>query len=150
MSHTYYQLLYHFVWSTKERRPIITANIKDSLYDYMGGTFRSLKCTPVLFGGVADHVHICVEVPPRYALAEIIRNVKVSSTKWVRQNYVSASGFEWQEGYGAFSVSPSAREAVLKYIRNQEAHHSQVNFKEEFLWLLKNHAIKYDEKYLWK
>ena len=97
-----------------------------------------------------DHVHLCVEIPPRFALADIMRNAKVSSSKWVHQNFLMCKDFEWQEGYGAFSVSPSSREAVLQYIRNQETHHKKCDFREEFLWLLQNNAVKYDEKYLWK
>jgi len=150
MTHTYYQLLYHLVWSTKERRPLITADLQNRLYEYIGGTFRSLKCFPILFGGIHDHVHLCVEIPPKYALADIVRNVKVSSSKWVRQNFPIKKEFEWQEGYGAFSVSPSCKEAVLQYIKNQEIHHKERNFREEFLLLLQKHAVKYDEKYLWK
>ncbi len=150
MTHTYYQLLYHLVWSTKERRRLITTDLQNRLYKYMGGIFRSLKCFPILFGGMPDHVHLCVEIPPRYAPADIVRKVKISSSKCVHQNFPMHTDFEWQEGYGAFSVSPSYREAVLQYIRNQEIHHKKRDFREEFLWLLQNHAVKYDEKYLWK
>ena len=99
---------------------------------------------------MADHVHICIEVPPKYSLSEIIKQVKVSSTKWVQSNFSVGKSFAWQEGFGVFSVSPSSKAAVLKYIQNQKEHHEGRSFKDEFLWLLKNHHVKFDEKFLWK
>ena len=93
MTHTYYQLLYHLVWSTKERRPSITIDLQNRLYEYMGGTFRSLKCFPLLIGGMPDHVHLCVEVPPKNALSDIIRDVKISSSKWIHQNFPIGKNF---------------------------------------------------------
>jgi len=150
MSHTYHQLIYHLVWSTKERQPLITPDIQNRLYEYMGGTLRSLACQPLLIGGMPDHVHFCVGIPPTLVPAEIIRSVKVASSKWVSQNFQIDKKFQWQEGYGAFTVGPSSKKAVLKYIKNQETHHKKRDFKEEFLWLLKNHDIEFEEKFLWK
>ncbi len=150
MAHTYYQLLYHLVWSTKERRPLITLDSQERLHEYLGGTFRDMRCHPILINGMPDHVHVCVEIPPTTSLSDLMKNVKVSSTKWVKQHFPTSKNFEWQEGYGAFSVSPSNKEAVFAYIKNQEAHHRKYDFKEEFLLLLKNHGIQFEEKYLWK
>lgn len=150
MTHTYYQLLYHLVWVTKERRSLIRTDLQNRLYEYMGGTFRELKCYPLLIGGMPDHIHACVEIPSGTALSDVLRTVKVSSTKWIRENFPLASEFAWQEGYGAFSVSVSSKEAVLRYISNQEEQHKKYDFREEFLLLLRNHGVSYDEKYLWK
>lgn len=150
MSHTYYQLLYHLVWSTKERQSLITIDFQRNLYEYMAGVFRSLKCYCILIGGMPDHVHVCIEIPPTLNISNIMRSVKVSTSKWVRQNCSVGRDFEWQEGYGAFSVSASNKNTLIQYIKNQEKHHKKYNFKEEFLLLLEKHGVQYEEKYLWK
>ena len=150
MTHTYTQLLYHLVWSTKERQPFIAKDFQSTLYEYMAGVFRSLKCHCILIGGMPDHVHVCIEMLPILNISEVMRTVKVSTSKWIRQNFSVGRDFEWQEGYGAFSVSASNKNALLQYIKNQEEHHSKYDFREEFLLLLQKHGVQYDEKYLWK
>ncbi len=83
-----------------------------------------------------DHVHVCAEIPPSINISEVMRNVKVSTSKWIKQNFSVGKNFEWQEGYGAFSVSPSNKNALIQYIKNQEQHHKKYDFREEFLLLL--------------
>ncbi|NGX41967.1 MAG: hypothetical protein K940chlam7_00241 [Chlamydiae bacterium] len=150
MSHTYHMLLYHLVWSTKNRCPFIIKSYQDRLYRYMGGTFRSLKCHPVQVGGMPDHIHALVSIPPNVTISEIVRNAKVSTNNWMSQTFPETKSFAWQKGYGAFSVSPSNSNAVITYIQNQETHHKKSDFKEEFIALLNKHGITFDEKYLWK
>ncbi len=150
MSHTYTQLLYHLVWSTKERQPFIPHDFQDRVYQYLAGTLKAKKCHPIQIGGMPDHIHILTEMNPDVAPAEVIRNIKVSATKWIKNTWPTFSNFAWQEGYGAFSVSASNREAVLNYIKNQEKHHKVKNFMDEFLELLDRHEVEYDIKYLWK
>jgi REP element-mobilizing transposase RayT len=150
MSHTYCQLLYHLVWSTKNRSPSIPSSFEERLHCYIGGAFKTKQCLPLQIGGMPDHVHVLVSIPPTILLSEIVRNVKVCTTKWMQQTDLINENFSWQEGYGAFSVSASNREGVTNYIQQQKEHHKKHNFKEEFLMLLGKHGIAFDEKYLWK
>ena len=121
MAHTYVQLFYHLIWSTKNRELSIPAAVQDRLHDYLGGAFKAKGCLPLQIGGMADHIHVLVTIPPAIAVAEIVRNVKVTTTKWVRDNFHQLNDFSWQEGYGAFSVSVSKQEVVKNYIQNQIA-----------------------------
>jgi len=148
MTHTYHKNYYHLVWSTKERLPAIIPEHKDQMFAYLGGTLKTLKCFPLQIGGMHDHVHILTIIPPHFAVANIIRDIKISSTKWMN-SLPNVKGFSWQEGYGSFTVSESQKEAVINYILNQEKHHQTRTFKDEFLELLKLHDVEYDEKYLW-
>jgi len=116
----------------------------------MAGTFRSLKCYCILIGGMPDHIHVCTEIPPSLNISDVMRNVKVSTSKWIKHTFSAGHDFEWQEGYGAFSVSASNKNALLQYIKNQEQHHRKYDFREEFLLLLQKNGVQYDEKYLWK
>ena len=150
MTHTYFQLFYHLVWSTKNRELSIPPLFEQRLHEYIGGAFKTKGCAPLQIGGMADHVHILLIIPPTIAIAEVIRNVKVSATKWVHEVNPHCQNFAWQEGYGAFSVSASNREIVANYIRNQKEHHKGRSFKDEFLVLLNQHGVDYEEKYLWK
>ena len=151
MAHTYFQLLYHLVWSTKDRKSLISDNqFEDRLHNYIGGSFKAKDCLPLQIGGMPDHLHALVTIPPTLQIAEVIRNIKVSSSKWAHQIYPEFSGFGWQEGYGAFSISASNREAVVNYIKNQKEHHKVRSFQDEFIALLDRYGINYDEKYLWK
>ncbi|MCE5293008.1 MAG: IS200/IS605 family transposase, partial [Chlamydiales bacterium] len=150
MAHTYVQLYYHIVWSTKDRLNYIPFSIEEPLHVFLGGAFKTKKCLPFQIGGMSDHIHILVSIPPTIAVAEVIRNVKVSSTKWMHKTYAQCHDFAWQEGYGAFSVSESKRETVIEYIKNQKEHHQGRSFQDEFLLLLEQHNVTYDPKYLWK
>lgn len=150
MTNTFHQLLCHFVWSTKDRLPLILTPMQKRLYEYLVGTFRSLRCYPYQIGGMPDHIHALVAVPPNIAISELLRNVKVSSSKWMMQTFRHQRVFAWQNGYGAFSVSPSGKDGVIKYIQEQEVHHLRYNFREEFLRILEEQGVAFEEKYLWK
>lgn len=150
MSHTYIQLFYHLIWSTKNRELSIPSAFEERLHEYLGGAFKTKMCSPLQIGGMADHIHALVTIPPTASVAEIVRNVKVTTTKWVHEINPQCKNFGWQEGYGAFSVSASKQEVVMNYIKNQKEHHQGRSFKEEFLILLNQHGVEYDEKYLWK
>jgi len=150
MSHTYYQQFYHLIWSTKDRKPLILESHQNRIYTYLGGVFRSLKCYPIQIGGMTDHVHALVIIPPTVLVVEAIRNVKVSTSKWISQNFSEIQEFSWQEGYGSFTVSSSHKEMVTNYIQNQKIHHQKYDFKTEFIKILKKYEISFDEKYLWK
>ena len=150
MPHTYFQLFYHLVWSTKNRVLSIPPLFEERLHGYIGGAFKTKGCLPIAIGGMPDHVHVWIAIPPTYVISEVVRNIKVATTKWVRETNPHCFDFAWQEGYGAFSVSVSNKNAVINYIKNQKEHHKGRSFKDEFLILLKQHEIEHDEKYLWK
>lgn len=150
MAHTYYQNYYHIVWSTKERMPLIPQESKDRVFEYVFGAMKSAGCAPLVVGGMTDHIHILAEVPPKYAVSEIIREVKVCTSKWVSSTILSCGQFAWQEGFGSFTVSASKKDIIFRYIHNQEMHHQSKTFKEEFIELLNMHSVKFDEKYLWR
>jgi putative transposase len=149
MSHTYTHLAIHIVFSTKDRTPSISVEIRPELFAYMGGIVRNFGGKPIIINGLADHVHLLISLPPTMALADALRVLKANSSKWVHESWPERSTFGWQTGYGAFSVSHSAVDDVTQYIQNQETHHRKYSFQEEFLALLKKHNIPYDEPYIW-
>jgi putative transposase len=154
MSHTYTYLATHIVFSTKDRAPLITSDLKSRLYAYVSGILRDLNSKPTAMNGTADHVHLLVWLPPTLALAEAMRVVKANSSKWVneelrRMEQRQGAKFGWQTGYAAFSVSRSGVDEVVRYIEQQEEHHRKFSFQEEFLALLKKHDIDFDERYIW-
>src|SRR5690242_757100 len=130
MPHSYTNLLYHVVFSTKDRRPLIDETWRARLYDYFGGAVRGLGGTALEIGGVADHVHILAKLRQDRAVADCMRDLKSNSSGWVNQSVRQATPFGWQQGYGAFTVSESQVENVRHYIRNQEAHHRKMTFEE--------------------
>jgi len=148
MSHTYTNLLTHIIFSTKNREPLITAALRDDLLAYMGGIIRELGGALRAANARPDHVHLLCSLPPTMATSDALRVVKTNSSRWVHRDRQLAD-FDWQAGYGAFSVSHSVAAAVMRYIDNQEKHHRRVTFQEEFLSFLKKNGIAYDERYIW-
>lgn len=148
MSHTYTNLLTHFVFSTKDRVELINDEMKPELYAYLGGLTKELKGKPLAINGMSEHVHLLVSLPPTVSISDAMQFIKANSSKWASEKF--GKPFAWQIGYGAFSVSRSQVDAVVKYIQNQEEHHKKFDFREEFLKLLKSHEVEFDEKYLWK
>ena len=146
MARTYTKLVYHIVFSTKERMPLITGEIRDRLYPYLGGVIRGEKGSLVEIGGVADHVHILARFGATVAVSEMVKRIKGNSSHWLSQEV--GTWFAWQTGYGAFTVSESQVAAVRKYIQRQEEHHQRVSFKDELISLLRKHGIEFDEENL--
>jgi len=142
-------LLYHVVFSTKDRQPETLPNFRDDLYACIGGIVRSEKGKLIEIGGTSDHVHILARFSPTISVSDILKMIKGSSSRWVNKSGVWPNKFAWQKGYGAFSVSESGCQAVVNDIRNQEKHHRKMGFKEAFKLLLDKHRIEYDEEYLW-
>jgi putative transposase len=149
MPSTYSNLLFHIVFSTKQRIPVITNAIQTELYNYIGGIIRGEGGVVLEIGGVADHVHLLIKLKPVVSVSEMLKHIKASSSKWLNETHANFGKFYWQEGYAAFSVSESQVDVVAKYIQNQETHHRQQTFQEELLTLLKKHNIDYDKRYLW-
>lgn len=148
MAHTHTSLLYHIVFATKQRRPIIDDQWRVQLHQYLGGTVRGLGGVALEVGGVADHVHLLISLNQNHCIADFMRELKASASKWVNQSGFIPTRFEWQRGYGAFSVNQSLKETVRRYIQRQEEHHRKQNFEEEFIALLNAHQVEYDRKYL--
>ena len=149
MPSSYTNLLYHIVFSTKERRPLITPTLKVELYPYIGGIIRNERGILLEIGGMPDHVHLVTKFRADTSVADMLRLTKTNSSGWANERRDLCDGFAWQKGYAAFSVSESQLPAVRQYVRNQEEHHRTISFKEEFVALLKKHGIDYDERYLW-
>jgi putative transposase len=145
MGSTYLSLHYHIVFSTKERRPYIADAWRARLHEYLGGTVRGLDGVPESVGGVNDHVHLLVGLRATHALADFVRELKKAATHWVHEE-VQQKAFAWQEGYGAFTVSPTSRKSVKRYILNQESHHRQRSYEDEFIAFLAQAEIEYDPK----
>ena len=149
MSHTYTNLLYHVVFSTKDRRPFIDAELKPRLHAYLGGIATDIDCVPLLIGGVADHVHLLLKIPAKLSVSEVMPLLKSNSSGWVHSQFAHLKQFAWQEGYGAFTESPSKKADVEKYIANQEEHHRRRSFQEEFLAILERHEVEFDPATIW-
>jgi putative transposase len=150
MSGTYTNLLYHVVFSTKNRRPLITEAIRDDLYHYLGGIIRGEGGTLLEVNGMPDHVHLLAKLRPTIAIADMLRLLKANSSKWLNEEKQQRSRFGWQDGYSAFSVSESQVARVRAYIQRQAQHHRQTDFKTELIALLDKHCIEYDKRYIWK
>jgi REP element-mobilizing transposase RayT len=149
MPSTYTNLLYHIVFSTKNRKPFIQPDLRDELYPYLGGAIRDEGGILLERGGMSDHVHLLVKLPATIAFADFLRTIKANSSGWVRKRPDFPTGFAWQVGYAAFTVSESQAEFVRRYIQNQERHHRRRTFKQELVTLLKKNRIEYEEIYLW-
>ena len=145
MPHSYAQNHLHVVFSTKERKKIITKNMQPKLWSYMAGIGRNHGCLVLANGGMKDHIHLLIQLPPVLTLAEAISAFKSNSSRWMNEHGME---FAWQEGYGAFSVSASNIPAVKQYIANQEQRHRKMTFEDEFIGLLKKHGIPFDRKYV--
>lgn len=149
MPHSFTSQLMHCVFSTKERRPLINADLQQRLWPYLGGIARENKMRALAIGGTEDHVHLLVTLPATLSVAKAMQLIKGGSSKWVHDSFPQHQTFAWQEGYGAFSISISDVKRTVTYIENQAEHHRRRDFKQEFLMFLKKHEIEYDERYIW-
>ena len=148
MSHTYCCALFHCVFSTKERHRIIAVELQPRLWAYMGGVARKREMKALGIGGTEDHVHILLSLPSSLPIAGAMREIKSESSRWLQQE-CGLADFEWQEGYGAFSIGWAQVDATLKYIARQQEHHRKRDFEAEFVAFLKKHRIEYDPRYVW-
>lgn len=148
MSHSYVSQLMHCVFSTKERRPFITSELQTRLFPYIGGIARKNKMNLIAAGGVEDHVHLLISLSKTLDIAHAMQLIKGGSSKWVHDEFPEHRSFEWQEGYGAFSIGIGEVERTVKYINDQAEHHKSKDFKTEFISFLDRHLIEYDESYV--
>ncbi|MBI3410755.1 MAG: IS200/IS605 family transposase [Planctomycetes bacterium] len=144
------QIYVHIVFSTKERRPFLQdQSLREEAHKYLGAMCNNLDCPVLRVGGVADHVHVLCRLGRTITLADLVRELKRESSKWLKTKAPTLDDFHWQNGYGAFSVSPAHVEAVRQYIANQEEHHRATSFQDEFRRLLKKYGLEWDERYVW-
>jgi putative transposase len=148
MPSTHISLRYHLVFSTKDRAPLIAPVWRDRLHAFLGGAVNTLDGVPEAIGGVADHVHLLIGLRATHRLADVLREIKAVSPRWVHDE-IGDKTFAWQEGYGAFTVSPPQCEEARHYIARQEEHHRTRTFHEEYLDFLQRAGVEYDERYLW-
>jgi putative transposase len=148
MPHSYTSQLIHCVFSTKERQPTITDALQERLFPYIGGIARTNGITLIAAGGVEDHIHLLILLPKTISISKAMQLIKGGSSKWIHDTFPEHRLFEWQEGFGAFSVSIGSKEQVITYINNQREHHSKRDFKSEFISFLDGHGIEYDERYV--
>jgi putative transposase len=145
VSHTYAQNVLHVVFSTKDRRKLMPGELRPRMWAYATGVCKKLGILVHAVGGMEDHIHFLIQIPPTLPVAKAVLAIKSNSSRWANEE---GHKFAWQQGYGAFSVSSSNVPVVVRYIQNQETHHKKMNFDAEFLALLKKHGIEFDPKYV--
>ncbi len=150
MAGTFTFLGTHFVFSTKSRTPLISNDIKDRLCAYIGGIIKELGGILIEINAIPEHIHFYAYMPKTVSVSKFMEIVKANSSKWIHTTFPKKKDFGWQDGYGAFSVSKSSEEKVIQYIRDQQHHHKERSFQEEFIDMLNKYDIAYDEKYIWK
>ena len=149
MSQSLSKIYVHIVFSTKNREQMISDEIKEELFNYLGGVCKNLECNPIQVGGYRDHIHILCLLSKKITLVKLLEEVKSASSKWIKTKGEKFSDFYWQSGYGAFSVNPTEIEVVTNYIRNQEEQHKVKSFQDEYRAFLKKYDVQYNEDYVW-
>jgi REP element-mobilizing transposase RayT len=143
-------LLVHIVFSTKERRALLQIHdLRNEMHRYLAGISANLACPAIIVGGATDHVHLFANQARTITVADWVKELKRASSLWAKNKSPQWDLFQWQSGYGAFSVSQSQKDRVKEYIRSQEEHHQGLSFQDEFRRLLKKHGITFDENYVW-
>ena len=144
------QIYLHLVFSTKERRPFLQdKDFRQRTHAYLAAICNGHGSTCLVVGGVEDHVHVLCRLSRTHSVSETVKELKRSSSLWIKRESPQVAAFHWQDGYGAFSVSPSHIEALKRYIGDQEAHHRRESFQDEFRRLLNKYGVEFDERYVW-
>lgn len=144
------QIYVHLVFSTRGREPLLREDaFRERTLAYLAGICRQQDCPTLGVGGVADHVHLLLRLGREKDIAGLVRELKRDSSKWIKENNAKLRGFHWQAGYGAFSVSPSHVDALVRYVAGQEEHHRSVTFQDEFRRLCRKYGVEIDERYAW-
>jgi REP element-mobilizing transposase RayT len=143
------RVLVHLIFSTKDRIPCLVPGIQAELHPYLAVVLRDNDCPSMKVGGAEDHVHLFLGLSRTLAVARVVEIVKTSSSKWIKSKGPEFMAFHWQGGYGAFSVSQSHADAVVRYIEGQVKHHRRVSFQEEFRVFLERYQVAHDERYVW-
>jgi len=149
MSQSLANILTHIVFSTKSRQKLLPKEVLLELCLYIAGIFKAKNCHCYQVGGIDDHIHIFCSMPKTISVSDLIKEIKISTSLWLKTKDSNLANFHWQTGYGIFSLSPVHFQGLCKYIANQEEHHKNIDFKDELVGLLKKYNIEYDERYLW-
>jgi putative transposase len=150
MAQSLSMVLVHLIFSTKHRRPLLPAEPYEALHAYAQGILKAQKCHLIEMNNVADHVHLLFDLHRTEAVSNVVVHLKKGTSRWLKEQSPDFAHFDWQEGYGAFSVGRSQREQVMGYIRKQQEKHHQVSFQDELRKFLVTYGIEYDERYLWE
>jgi REP element-mobilizing transposase RayT len=142
-------ILIHLVFGTKRREPFITSGMEPELHKYLATIFRECKSPALLIGGDKDHIHALFSLSRTWAVADLVEEVKTSSSKWIKSKGREFRQFQWQSGYGAFSIGQSNVPTLKRYIANQKEHHRRRSFQDEFRELCRKYEVEYDERYVW-
>ncbi|MGE4290038.1 MAG: IS200/IS605 family transposase [Salinivirgaceae bacterium] len=145
---TYTQILYHIVFSTKDREKTLLENHREQLFHYIWGILKSKQCVLYQINGTADHLHIATHIHPTLSLASLVKDLKVATSVWIKSDNIFPYFNSWQEGYGGFTYSYKEKQVLINYIKNQKEHHKTKSFREEFIELLTVHGIPFDERFL--
>jgi putative transposase len=148
MSQSFVQIYVHIVFHTKNNVSLIKEDVEKELYSYLGGILKNYKSNPLQIGGTSDHLHVLCTLPKTISTADLVEEIKKSSSKWIKTKGDHYQNFYWQDGYGGFSVSNSGVEAVKKYILTQKEHHKRLTAIDEYKNLLDEHGIQYEDRYL--
>lgn len=145
---TYTQTLYQIVFSTKHRERTLTKENRPEVFKYIWGILKNKKCHLYRINGVEDHLHIVTHLHPSVALADLVKDIKVASSAYIKAKELLPDFDGWQNGYAAFTYAFGAKNNLIEYVKNQEAHHRTKTFREELIELLLEHGVEFDEKYL--
>jgi len=148
MPTTHHALHYHLVFSTHEREKWFEPSFSPKLHAYLGGIIKNMGGVPLAVGGVTDHVHLLISLKPTHTLSEIMQGLKADSSIWIKET-MRRSAFAWQKGYGAFTVGSPGLGKVRDYVLNQEERHRTKPFKDEYLAMLKQGLVEFDDRYVW-
>jgi len=149
MAQSLAKVLIHLIYSTKHRAPLLPQTPHTELHAYAQGILKSQKCHLIEMNNISDHVHILFDLHRTEALSNVVMHLKKGSSRWLKAQSPDFANFDWQEGYGAFSVGRSQRDELVAYIRNQQQHHPRVSFQDEFRRFLHVYEIEYYERYVW-
>jgi REP element-mobilizing transposase RayT len=145
---SYRQILYHLTFHTKNSEKVLRNSGNDELYKYIWGILKNKRCKLYRINGVEDHIHVVCDLHPSVALANLIKDIKVSTSTWIKNRNLYPQFSHWAEGYGAFTLSLKEKDVVIQYVINQQEHHKKVSFRDEYIQLLRENGVDFDEKYL--
>ncbi|HXG38544.1 MAG TPA: IS200/IS605 family transposase [Bacteroidota bacterium] len=145
---THTQIIYQIVFGTKHRQKTLAADKRDELFRYIAGILKNKKCHLYRINGVDDHLHIVTHLHPSVALADLVKDIKLASSEFIKNDKLFPNFGGWQDGYGAFTYSIEAKDRLIEYVKNQQEHHRVKTYREEVIELLKEHGVEYDERYL--
>lgn len=150
MANTFSQVNIHAVFTVQGRENILNKELRERLFEYISGSIKGMGLFPLAVNGYSDHVHVFFELPTTISISKVLQEIKSNSSKWINEQRLLPGKFSWQKGFGAFSYSRSQRNKVIHYIINQESHHAKTNFRDEYLNLLKNNQIEFNNNYLFE